>query len=157
MTRRRQSPDHFRIPGAARNELFCWCGVDTKGFDCVTSKDATLLADGEGTLEVGKSDKKNQNDFALWKTSKRGEPSWNSPWGKGRPGWHIECSVMASEIFGENMDIHSGGVDLKFPHHDNEMAQSEAFYQNHQWVNYWFHAGHLHIEGLKMSKSLKNL
>lgn len=65
-------------------------------------------------------------DFALWKASKPGEPSWDSPWGKGRPGWHIECSVMASAIFGDKMDIHSGGIDLAFPHHDNEMAQSEV-------------------------------
>ena len=67
-----------------------------------------------------------KSDFALWKASKPGEPSWSSPWGKGRPGWHIECSVMASAILGDNMDIHSGGIDLAFPHHDNEMAQSEV-------------------------------
>lgn len=66
------------------------------------------------------------SDFALWKASKPGEPSWPSPWGPGRPGWHIECSVMASAVFGDNMDIHSGGIDLAFPHHDNEMAQSEV-------------------------------
>ena len=71
--------------------------------------------------------KKSPNDFVLWKKSKTGEPSWSSPWGLGRPGWHIECSVMASEVFGENMDIHSGGEDLAFPHHDNELAQSEVF------------------------------
>jgi len=118
--------------------------------------DAALLAEGEGALAAAQTDKKTDNDFALWKRSKVGEPSWESPWGNGRPGWHIECSVMASAVFGENMDIHSGGIDLRFPHHDNEMAQAEAYYQNHQWVNYWFHAGHLHIDGLKMSKSLKN-
>ena len=81
---------------------------------------------------------------------------WPSPWGEGRPGWHIECSVVASDILGENMDVHAGGVDLKFPHHDNELAQSEAYYGCKQWVNTFFHAGHLHIKGLKMSKSLKN-
>lgn len=70
--------------------------------------------------------KRSPADFALWKASKPGEPSWPSPWGPGRPGWHIECSVMASAILGDNMDIHSGGVDLAFPHHDNEMAQSEV-------------------------------
>ena len=86
---------------------------------------AELLADGEGSLEG--TEKRHNNDFALWKASKRGEPKWNSPWGKGRPGWHIECSVMASAVFGENMDIHSGGIDLRFPHHDNEMAQAEAY------------------------------
>ncbi|EDQ90779.1 uncharacterized protein MONBRDRAFT_223, partial [Monosiga brevicollis MX1] len=115
-----------------------------------------LLSDGEGALSGAGSEKRNQSDFALWKASKPGEPSWTSPWGQGRPGWHIECSAMASDILGDNMDIHSGGVDLQFPHHDNELAQSEAYFQNDQWVNYFLHSGHLHIEGLKMSKSLKN-
>lgn len=115
------------------------------------------MAEGEGTLSKNvEGEKRNANDFALWKFSKPGEPRWPSPWGEGRPGWHIECSVMASDILGENMDIHGGGVDLKFPHHDNECAQSEAHFCKHQWVNYFFHCGHLHIKGLKMSKSLKN-
>lgn len=114
------------------------------------------MAEGEGALAGGASEKKHPNDFALWKASKPGEPSWESPWGPGRPGWHIECSVMASDIIGENLDIHGGGVDLMFPHHDNEMAQAEAYHQCCQWVNYFMHAGHLHIKGLKMSKSLKN-
>jgi len=95
-------------------------------------------------------------DFALWKASKPGEPSWPSPWGPGRPGWHIECSVMATAILGDSLDIHSGGSDLAFPHHDNEIAQSEAYHNCNSWVNYFIHTGHLHIEGLKMSKSLKN-
>ncbi|KAG0655612.1 hypothetical protein C6P46_000780 [Rhodotorula mucilaginosa] len=107
-----------------------------------------LLEDGEG--------KRSSADFALWKSSKPGEPAWDSPWGRGRPGWHIECSVMASDVLGSGMDVHSGGVDLAFPHHDNELAQSEAFHDCRQWVNYFLHTGHLHIEGLKMSKSLKN-
>ncbi|CAG8664237.1 14784_t:CDS:2, partial [Acaulospora colombiana] len=114
-----------------------------------------LLAEGEGALTTHSS-KRSQEDFALWKASKPGEPSWPSPWGRGRPGWHIECSVMASDVFGERMDIHSGGIDLLFPHHDNELAQSEAYHGNEQWVNYFLHTGHLHIAGLKMSKSLKN-
>ncbi|KAI0798498.1 tRNA synthetases class I (C) catalytic domain-containing protein [Irpex lacteus] len=114
-----------------------------------------LLAEGEGALSVG-AGRRSQSDFALWKASKPGEPRWEGPWGFGRPGWHIECSVMASAVFGENMDIHSGGVDLAFPHHDNEMAQSEAYHECGRWVNYFLHTGHLHIEGLKMSKSLKN-
>ncbi|KAH7909293.1 tRNA synthetases class I (C) catalytic domain-containing protein [Hygrophoropsis aurantiaca] len=109
-----------------------------------------LLEEGEG------GGRRSASDFALWKASKSGEPSWPSPWGPGRPGWHIECSVMASAIFGSNMDIHSGGIDLAFPHHDNEMAQSEAYHNCRSWVNYFIHTGHLHIEGLKMSKSLKN-
>lgn len=114
------------------------------------------LAEGEGELSAGTKEKRNERDFALWKASKSGEPAWPSPWGQGRPGWHIECSVMACDILGETMDIHSGGVDLKFPHHDNEIAQAEAHYGHHQWVTYFLHSGHLHIEGKKMSKSLKN-
>ncbi|GAA5945967.1 hypothetical protein JCM3775_007564 [Rhodotorula graminis] len=114
-----------------------------------------LLEDGEGSL-TSTTGKRSASDFALWKSSKPGEPAWPSPWGPGRPGWHIECSVMATAVLGEGMDVHSGGVDLAFPHHDNELAQSEAFHNCRQWVNYFLHTGHLHIEGLKMSKSLKN-
>lgn len=114
-----------------------------------------LIDEGEGSLTKG-SGKRSNNDFALWKASKPGEPAWDSPWGEGRPGWHIECSVMASEVLGSQIDIHTGGIDLAFPHHDNEIAQSEACHDNHQWINYFLHTGHLHIEGQKMSKSLKN-
>ncbi|EEB05407.1 cytoplasmic cysteine-tRNA ligase Crs1 [Schizosaccharomyces japonicus yFS275] len=114
-----------------------------------------LIDEGEGAL-AARTGKKRPGDFALWKASKSGEPFWDSPWGKGRPGWHIECSVMAGTILGSNIDIHSGGIDLAFPHHDNELAQSEAFFDCPQWINYFFHMGHLHIEGQKMSKSLKN-
>lgn len=114
-----------------------------------------LIDDGEGSLSLG-GVKKNRSDFALWKASKAGEPEWPSPWGKGRPGWHIECSVMASHVLGKEIDIHTGGIDNAFPHHDNELAQSEACFDNHQWINYFMHTGHLHIEGQKMSKSLKN-
>ncbi|KAI5967665.1 hypothetical protein CANMA_002845 [Candida margitis] len=117
--------------------------------------DMSLINDGEGSLSLGNT-KRSPSDFALWKASKPGEPAWDSKWGKGRPGWHIECSVMASDITGSQMDIHSGGVDLCFPHHDNELAQSEAYFDNNQWVNYFMHNGHLHIQGQKMSKSLKN-
>ncbi|KAK3102977.1 hypothetical protein FSP39_015466, partial [Pinctada imbricata] len=121
--------------------------------------DKKALNEGEGELSVSEDrleEKRSTNDFALWKASKPGEPSWDSPWGKGRPGWHIECSVMASSILGQSMDIHSGGFDLQFPHHDNELAQAEAFYENDHWVRYFLHTGHLTIEGCKMSKSLKN-
>ncbi|KJE97474.1 cysteinyl-tRNA synthetase [Capsaspora owczarzaki ATCC 30864] len=119
---------------------------------------AASLAEGEGELSAtdAGSDKKHPNDFALWKKSKAGEPAWDSPWGKGRPGWHIECSAMAGKVIGSTLDIHGGGIDLKFPHHDNEIAQSEAFFDNKQWINYFMHTGHLAIEGRKMSKSLKN-
>ncbi|KAL8676483.1 MAG: hypothetical protein Q9186_007007 [Xanthomendoza sp. 1 TL-2023] len=145
--------------------------------------DTELQADGEGALakesskETGgstsisatgddpsriRSKKRSDADFALWKASKSGEPSWPSPWGAGRPGWHIECSAMASDVLGSRIDIHSGGIDLAFPHHDNELAQSEAYWcdsqhkEQHQWVNYFLHMGHLSIAGAKMSKSLKN-
>jgi len=121
--------------------------------------DQAALAEGEGDLSVSDSvtkDKRSDNDFALWKMSKPGEPSWPSPWGKGRPGWHIECSAMASCILGESIDIHTGGYDLKFPHHDNELAQSEAYFDNDNWIRYFLHSGHLTIAGCKMSKSLKN-
>ncbi|KAL8855685.1 MAG: hypothetical protein Q9178_007696 [Gyalolechia marmorata] len=121
-----------------------------------------LQADGEGALTKKSTEKRSSADFALWKSSKEGEPSWESPWGLGRPGWHIECSAMASHKLGNQMDIHSGGIDLAFPHHDNELAQSEAYWCDqhyggqHQWVNYFIHMGHLSIQGAKMSKSLKN-
>jgi len=132
-----------------------------KGFDYrklvpAANTSAAEMEEGEGALAAESSEKRNPNDFALWKASKPGEPAWESRWGGGRPGWHIECSVMATDIQGEFLDIHAGGEDLKFPHHDNEMAQSEAYLDRAQWVNYFWHAGHLHIEGLKMSKSLKN-
>ncbi|XP_041074739.1 cysteine--tRNA ligase, cytoplasmic-like isoform X1 [Polyodon spathula] len=121
--------------------------------------DQKALQEGEGDLSISAdrlSEKRSQNDFALWKASKPGEPSWDSPWGKGRPGWHIECSAMAGSILGESMDIHGGGFDLRFPHHDNELAQSEAYFENDHWVRYFLHTGHLTIAGCKMSKSLKN-
>lgn len=117
------------------------------------------LDEGEGELTTAFQDtKKSPNDFALWKRSKSGEPSWQTQdYDKGRPGWHIECSVMASHLLGENFDVHSGGCDLKFPHHDNEIAQAEAYYNTGKnWVNYFVHSGHLTISGCKMSKSLKN-
>ncbi|XP_054580859.1 cysteine--tRNA ligase, cytoplasmic [Eptesicus fuscus] len=121
--------------------------------------DQQALQEGEGDLSVSAerlSEKRSPNDFALWKASKPGEPSWPSPWGKGRPGWHIECSAMAGTLLGASMDIHGGGFDLRFPHHDNELAQSEAYFENDCWVRYFLHTGHLTIAGCKMSKSLKN-
>ncbi|XP_062405255.1 cysteine--tRNA ligase, cytoplasmic isoform X1 [Sardina pilchardus] len=121
--------------------------------------DQKALQEGEGDLSISADrlgEKRSPNDFALWKASKPGEPSWDSPWGKGRPGWHIECSAMAGSILGESMDIHGGGFDLRFPHHDNELAQAEAYFENDHWVRYFLHTGHLTIAGCKMSKSLKN-
>ena len=100
--------------------------------------------------------KKNPLDFALWKASKPGEPAWDSPWGPGRPGWHIECSVMSMKYLGETLDIHGGGLDLIFPHHENEIAQSEA-YTGRPFCLHWIHNGFVSVEGEKMSKSLGNV
>jgi cysteinyl-tRNA synthetase len=99
--------------------------------------------------------KKDPKDFALWKAAKPGEPAWDSPWGKGRPGWHIECSAMAMTYLGATVDIHGGGVDLVFPHHENEVAQSESA-TGQPFAKYWMHTGFLSVGGEKMSKSLKN-
>lgn len=99
--------------------------------------------------------KKSPLDFALWKASKEGEPNWDSPWGKGRPGWHIECSAMSTKYLGETIDIHGGGSDLIFPHHENEIAQSECF-SGKQFVRYWIHNAYIMIDSEKMSKSLGN-
>ena len=110
-----------------------------------------LRADGQG-LEGRKRD---ELDFAVWKAAKPGEPSWDSPWGKGRPGWHIECSAMSRTYLGLPLDIHGGGSDLVFPHHENEIAQSEAAY-GETFCNYWMHGGMLQINQEKMSKSLGN-
>src|SRR5689334_13887622 len=106
-------------------------------------------------VDVDEYDKDNARDFVLWKAQKDGEPAWDSPIGKGRPGWHIECSAMAMKYLGDTLDIHTGGVDLAFPHHENEIAQSEAA-TGHLFVRYWLHAEHLIIDGEKMSKSLGN-
>ncbi|MBN2026036.1 MAG: cysteine--tRNA ligase [Actinobacteria bacterium] len=101
--------------------------------------------------------KANPMDFALWKASKPGEPAWDSPWGKGRPGWHIECSAMSLHYLGMGFDIHGGGQDLVFPHHENEIAQSEAFAGTEPFVRYWLHNGFVNIQEEKMSKSLGNI
>ena len=99
--------------------------------------------------------KKDPMDFALWKSQKPGEPAWESPWGMGRPGWHIECSAMANKFLGETIDIHSGGKDLIFPHHENEIAQSECAHGK-PFANYWLHNGYINVDNQKMSKSLGN-
>lgn len=111
-----------------------------------------LWDQGEGLV----SEKRHPYDFALWKAAKPGEPWWESPWGRGRPGWHIECSVMSSRYLGSRIDIHGGGSDLIFPHHENERAQSESLFGG-PWVKYWLHTGMLTIRGEKMSKSLGNI
>ena len=99
--------------------------------------------------------KENPLDFALWKAAKEGEPYWNSPWGKGRPGWHIECSAMNKRYLGDSIDIHCGGKDLVFPHHENEIAQSEAA-NDAPFAKYWMHNGYINVDNVKMSKSLGN-
>ena len=109
----------------------------------------------ESASKIVDEKKKNPHDFALWKAKKEGEPSWKSPWGEGRPGWHIECSAMSYKLLGETIDIHGGGRDLIFPHHENEIAQSEAF-TGKKFVNYWMHNGFVTIDKEKMSKSLGN-
>jgi cysteinyl-tRNA synthetase len=106
-------------------------------------------------LRVSNKGKKNKEDFVLWKFSKEGEPSWKSPWGDGRPGWHTECSAMSEKIFGLPLDIHGGGQDLIFPHHEDEIAQSEAGYGKNV-ANYWVHNGMVNVNKVKMSKSLGN-
>jgi cysteinyl-tRNA synthetase len=128
--------DSFEKAGHSYSRLEPW-----------SKNDPALRADGEGSLSKGKSMKRSDSHFALWKASKVGEPAWLSPWGQGRPGWHIECSAMASDVIGKTIDIHSGGVDLRFPHHDNELAQSEAYWSTPgcqvQWTNYFIHMGPL--------------
>ena len=118
-----------------------------------TLEDLEIGASGRTDAETDR--KEDPLDFALWKAAKEGEISWESPWGPGRPGWHIECSVMATEILGDTIDIHGGGVDLEFPHHTNEIAQSEAK-TGKTFANYWMHNGFVNVDNKKMSKSLGN-
>ena len=130
----------------------------------VSKFDDYLKLSGRSTEEVKRGtrieteeDKKSPEDFALWKFSKEGEPSWDSPWGVGRPGWHIECSTMINQTLGKTIDFHCGGIDLIFPHHENEIAQSKGVEKNENFVNYWLHNGMLNLSGKKMSKSDGNV
>jgi cysteinyl-tRNA synthetase len=123
------------------------------GYGKLSGKSLDDLRAGERVdIDLNKHD---PLDFVLWKAAKPGEPSWPSPWGAGRPGWHIECSAMSEILLGEQFDIHGGGQDLQFPHHENEIAQSEGAH-GHTFVNYWIHNGFLRVNDEKMSKSLKN-
>jgi len=124
-----------------------------QGYGRLSGKDPRDLRAG-ARVEVDEA-KDDPLDFVLWKAAKPGEPSWDSPWGKGRPGWHIECSVMSSELLGSRFDIHGGGEDLQFPHHENEIAQSEGASGVH-FVNYWMHNAFVQVDKEKMSKSLGN-
>ncbi len=137
----REGSVYYRIAGLP--QYGCLAHLDREGMQVGTSVDADEY------------ERESLSDFVLWKTFKPGEPSWASPWGPGRPGWHIECSAMGMELLGERIDIHSGGVDLVFPHHENEIAQSEGA-TGHTWVNHWVHGEFLLVEGEKMSKSLGN-
>ncbi len=123
------------------------------GYGKLSGKSLEDLRAGE-RVEVDAS-KKDPLDFVLWKSAKPGEPYWESPWGNGRPGWHIECSVMSEQFLGEHFDIHGGGQDLQFPHHENEIAQSEGAH-DHPFVNYWMHNGFVRVDSEKMSKSVGN-
>lgn len=128
----------------------------TKKFDGYGKLSHQPLEDLESGARIDvNEDKKDPMDFALWKKQKEGEPAWESPWGMGRPGWHIECSAMANKYLGKTIDIHSGGQDLIFPHHENEIAQSEAA-NCCNFSNYWMHNGYINIDNKKMSKSLGN-
>jgi len=109
-----------------------------------------------GVRVAVREDKRGPLDFALWKKAKPGEPAWDSPWGPGRPGWHVECSAMSRRYLGDQLDIHGGAADLIFPHHENEVAQTETFTGKHPMANFWVHAGLLNVDGQKMSKSLGN-
>src|SRR5215469_1989865 len=124
-----------------------------KGYGKLSRKKIDELESG-ARVEVDER-KKSPLDFALWKSSKPGEPSWESPWGPGRPGWHIECSAMSTKYLGQPFDLHGGGEDLIFPHHENEIAQSEAA-AGKPFARYWMHVRFLLVEGQKMSKSLGN-
>ena len=132
---------YYRIAGMP--QYGCLAHLDRDGMKAGTSVDSDEY------------ERDSVQDFVLWKAAKPGEPWWDSPWGPGRPGWHIECSAMGMELLGERIDIHSGGVDLIFPHHENEIAQSEGCL-GHTWVNTWVHGEFLMVEGEKMSKSLGN-
>jgi cysteinyl-tRNA synthetase len=146
----------FAYP-AANGDVF-YAVNNFEGYGKLSGKSLEDLRAGE-RVEVD-SHKKDPMDFVLWKAAKPNEPSWDSPWGKGRPGWHIECSAMSAHHLGERFDIHGGGQDLQFPHHENEIAQSEAAHSHDgkpcQMVNYWMHNGFVRVDDEKMSKSLGN-
>jgi cysteinyl-tRNA synthetase len=137
----REGSVYYRIAGLPH--YGCLAHLDREGMKAGVS------------VDTDEYERDSVQDFVLWKAAKEGEPWWESPWGPGRPGWHIECSAMGMELLGERVDIHSGGVDLVFPHHENEIAQSEGAL-GHRWVNTWVHGEFLLVEGEKMSKSLGN-
>ena len=137
----------------AKNGDVYYAVREFQGYGKLSGKSLDELQAGE-RVDVDPS-KRDPLDFVLWKSAKPGEPAWDSPWGKGRPGWHIECSAMSERLLGEHFDIHGGGQDLQFPHHENEIAQSEGAH-GHVFVNYWLHNGFVRVDDEKMSKSLGN-
>ena len=137
----------------AKNGDVYYAVREFRGYGKLSGKSLDELQAGERVeVDVNKRD---PMDFVLWKSAKPGEPWWESPWGRGRPGWHIECSAMSERFLGEHFDIHGGGQDLQFPHHENEIAQSEGAH-GHVFVNYWMHNGFVRVDDEKMSKSLGN-
>ncbi|MBE6050859.1 MAG: cysteine--tRNA ligase [Clostridium sp.] len=128
----------------------------TKKFESYGKLSGQNLEDLQAGARISVDERKNDPmDFAVWKAQKPGEPAWGSPWGMGRPGWHIECSCMAKKLLGDTIDIHAGGMDLAFPHHENEVAQSEAL-TGKTFANYWLHSAYVNVNNQKMSKSLNN-
>lgn len=142
-----------RLAYHAKNGDVYYSVHDFPNYGKLSGKSLNDLRAGE-RVEID-SNKKDPLDFVLWKSAKPGEPFWESPWGRGRPGWHIECSAMSEQLLGIHFDIHGGGQDLQFPHHENEIAQSEGAH-DHPFVNYWMHNGFVRVDNEKMSKSLGN-
>lgn len=134
----RAVPDYGRLSRLGRDEMLA-------------------IAAGQDDSDVDDPTKEDPLDFALWRRSQSGEPAWESPWGPGRPGWHIECTAMAIRYLGPQLDIHGGGADLIFPHHESEMAQSEAYTGERPFARFWVHVGLVSLDGVKMSKSLGNM
>jgi cysteinyl-tRNA synthetase len=126
-----------------------------EGYGLLAHQPLDSLREGGGERELVGAEKRHPADFALWKLAKDGEPSWPSPWGGGRPGWHTECVAMSLDLLGEGFDLHTGGLDLRFPHHENERAQAVAL--GRRFANHWMHHGFVELEGEKMSKSLGNV
>src|SRR5947209_12318514 len=149
-------PEMIAMIGGLIEKGFAYPARGDVYFDITRDEDYGKLCNRDPEqLEAGSrievSDKKrNPGDFALWKSAKPGEPAWDSPWGRGRPGWHIECSVMSMELLGETLDIHGGGLDLQFPHHENELAQSES-YTDKTFARYWLHHGLLQLGTAKLA------
>ena len=136
----------------AENKDVCFDVTKFDEYGQLSGQKLEALIDAHRISDEGK---RSAQDFVLWKQCKPDEPSWPSPWGAGRPGWHIECSAMSTDILGDTFDLHGGGVDLKFPHHENEIAQSVCA-TGGKFAKHWMHVGHLHVDGEKMSKSLGN-